>query len=120
VQIEAAGSPMFPSTPALPPTDAKAPDSYAGIMALATKAGQTREQKARDAAEQFVALTFVQPALKSLRETNQAAPPFAPSEGEKQFRALLDAEFARKIVHKAHFGLVDRLAHDLLNPSPGR
>src|ERR1043165_9691287 len=52
---------------------------------------QTVAEKARDTAEQFVTISLVQPLLKQLRETNNAAPPFAPTEGEKQFRALTDA-----------------------------
>jgi Rod binding domain-containing protein len=71
-------------------------------------------QRARGAAEQFVAVTFVEPVLKQLRETSQAAPPFAPTRGEQQFRALLDARFAHEIVRAARFPLVDRLAADLL------
>lgn len=68
---------------------------------------------ARKAAEELVAITFVEPVLKMLRETSQAAPPFAPGEGEREFGALRDAEFARQIVRAAHFPLVDRLARDL-------
>lgn len=114
MKVESANLSPFPSTPLQPTPAPSAEDSFAGIMAMASNKAGSREERARDAAEQFVALTFVQPALKSLREGNQAAPPFAPSEGEKQFRALLDAELAHRIVHKAHFALVDRVAHDLL------
>ncbi len=114
MRIESAGISLPPSAPPTLPATPSSQDSFAGIMAMASNKGGSREERARDAAEQFVALTFVQPALKSLRDSNQAAPPFAPSEGEKQFRALLDAELAHRIVHKAHFAIVDRLAHDLL------
>jgi Rod binding domain-containing protein len=117
MRVEPAGFSTPPTLPAAPPS---AQDAFADIMARASKAPGSREDRARDAAEQFVAITFVQPALKELREGNQAAPPFAPSEGEKQFRALLDAELARRIVHKANYGLVDRVAHDLLRTPPGR
>lgn len=119
MHVDPAAAIPFPALPIVPPAAPDAPGSFADIMARA-KAGPSRQDQARDAAEQFVALTFVQPALKELRESNQAAPPFAPSEGEKQFRALLDADIARKIVHKAHYGLVDRVARDLLKGSPGR
>jgi Rod binding domain-containing protein len=77
-------------------------------------ADQTPEQRAREAAEQLVTQSFVLPLLKQMRETDHTAPPFAPSQAEKQFRALGDAGLAQQIVHAARFPLVDRLARDLL------
>jgi len=70
-------------------------------------------EPARDAAERFVAMALVHPLLKEFRESNQAAPPFAPTEAEKQFGALLDAELANRVVRAAGFPLVDRLAREL-------
>ncbi|MEQ8850416.1 MAG: hypothetical protein RIB32_01380 [Phycisphaerales bacterium] len=72
------------------------------------------EEASRDAAEQFVAKTFLEPLLKSVRENNQAAPPFAPTQAEKQFRAFADAQLAVEIVKRADMPIVDRLARDLL------
>ena len=115
MRVEASNFPALRPPPARSMPEAQA--SFAAIMARADGAGGTRAERARAAAGQFVALTFVQPVLKQLRETSEAAPPFAPSEGEKQFRALLDAELAQRIVHKARFGLVDRVARDLLGSS---
>lgn len=77
-------------------------------------ANATPEARARSGAEQLVSVAFVQPILKQLRETDHAAPPFAPTQAEKQMRALGDAELAHRIVHAARFPLVDRLARDLL------
>jgi Rod binding domain-containing protein len=77
-------------------------------------AAQTPEQRAREAAEQLVTQSFILPLLKQMRETDHTAPPFAPSQAEKQFRALGDAGLAQQIVHAARFPLVDRLARDLL------
>lgn len=68
---------------------------------------------ARAAAEDFVALTFVQPILKQLRESNQTAAPFAPGQAEKTFQGLADEEIARRIVRASQWGLVDRIASDL-------
>jgi Rod binding domain-containing protein len=78
---------------------------------------QSPQQQARAAAEQFVAQTFVNPILKQFRESDRTPPPFAPSQGEKQFRALMDAELAQQLVQSQRFPLVDRLAHDLLRHS---
>jgi Rod binding domain-containing protein len=118
MRVEAASIPTFLS-PAAPPATPAGDGSFESILSRTARPGQTTAQRAREAAEQFVALTFVQPALKALREGNDAAPPFAPSEGEKQFRALLDAELAQRIVRKANYPLVDRVARDLLRSSHG-
>ncbi|QYU67019.1 hypothetical protein J4558_18970 [Leptolyngbya sp. 15MV] len=73
----------------------------------------TAEEAARRAARTLVSQAFVQQMLKLLRETNQAAPPFRPGPGEKQFRSLMDAELAERIVGASRFALVDRIAADL-------
>ncbi len=72
------------------------------------------EQAAHEAAEQLVTQCLILPMLKQLRDTNQAAPPFAPSQAERQFGALGDAQLAQRITSASRFPLVDRLARDLL------
>jgi Rod binding domain-containing protein len=126
---------LIPSRRPAPPTDAAparmsqglAHDQRSFLDILGKAAGapasraagrgdtQPREDRAREAAEQLVAQTFVLPMLKEMRQSNSAAPPFAPSQGEKQFRALMDAELAQRIVKASRFNLVQRLARDLLN-----
>lgn len=76
--------------------------------------GRTEAEKAQEAAEMLVSSTLVEPILKQLRESNNAAEPFAPTQGEKQFGALLDHRLAHDIVKAANFPMVDRLARDLL------
>lgn len=83
--------------------------------ALARAEGAASEEQAREAAEQLVSLVLVEPILAAVRESSQAAPPFAPTSGEKQFRAMLDAELAQEITRAARFPLVERLARDLRN-----
>jgi Rod binding domain-containing protein len=91
-----------------------------GLLGAGTqRAAAAPAVKARDAAEQLVAIGLIQPVLKEFREGNRASPPFAPSPGERQFRALLDAELAQRISRAARFPLVERLAHDLLKRSAG-
>jgi Rod binding domain-containing protein len=70
-------------------------------------------EHARDAAEEFVAIAFVEPVLSQIRESNHAAAPFGPSDAEKSFGPLLDAEIARRIVAKERYGLVDAVARQL-------
>ena len=105
-----------PATPSAFPADLRgAQESFASI--LARDPGMSRkkpEVQAREAAEKFVAISLVQPLLAQLRENSQAAPPFAPSNGEKQFRAMLDAHIAQEITHAARFPLVDGVARRLL------
>jgi len=73
----------------------------------------TPEEQARQAAESLVSIAFVQPLLSEMREGTWAAPPFQPTQGEKQFRALGDAATAQELVHASHWALVDRIATDI-------
>ncbi len=99
------------------PRDAR---SFAGMLARATGEGSTKpEDRARHAAEQFVAIALVQPVLKQFRESSNAAPPFAPTQAEKQFQSLADAQLAERLVHAKNFPLVDRLAQSLMDRSAG-
>lgn len=95
--------------------------SFAAALGAARRAegieareGRTDEAKAREAAEMLVSTTLVEPVLKQLRESNNAAPPFGPTPAEKQFGALLDHRLSHDIVKSANFPMVDRLARDLL------
>lgn len=88
---------------------------FASVLGRAqARPDESVEEVARRSAEQFVSMALVQPLLKQMRESNHAAPPFAPSQGEKQFQSLMDAEVAQRMVRAAHFPLVDRLARDML------
>lgn len=97
--------------------------SFAAVLgraeASAGAAEQTPEERAREAAENLVSISLVQPLLEQLRSTGEAAPPFAPTRGERQFRALLDAELAQRMTRAARFPMVDRLARDLLERAAG-
>ncbi len=90
------------------------------LGALARAAGaesrlkRTETDRAREAAEKLVSTTLVEPILKQLRETNNAAPPFGATPAEKQFGALLDHRLAQDIVQSANLPIVDRVARDLL------
>lgn len=68
---------------------------------------------AREGAQEFVAITLVQPLLKQLRENSKAAAPFKPSSAELQFRGMMDAQIAQRIVRAASFPLVDVVARSL-------
>lgn len=70
------------------------------------------ETEIREAAEQLVSATFITPVLNQIRESNNAAPPFAPTQGEKQFGALLDQRIADEIVKSSRLPIVDRLTRD--------
>jgi Rod binding domain-containing protein len=91
---------------------------FTSIMARSNRpvddAPGSREAAARESAQDFVAVTLVQPLLKQLRETSHAAPPFAPSGAELQFRSMLDAQMAQRIVRASGFGIVDAVARNLL------
>lgn len=95
------------------------PDFAFALGAASSLAARApREQQAREAAEEFVSVSLVQPILQELRSQNNAAAPFAPGDAERTFGALLDAEIARRIVRKADFPLVDEVARALLKHTP--
>ncbi len=80
--------------------------------------GQARDLRAsaaspREAAEQLVAVAFVQPLLKMVRDANRSAPPFAPTPGEKMFGQISDVALSQRLVRASRFPLVDRLERDL-------
>lgn len=79
--------------------------------------GPTRAGSARRAAEDFVAMAFVEPLLAQLREGNNAAPPFAPGPAERQFGEIMDQVTSRQLVRASNFPLVDRLEADLARRS---
>ena len=101
----------------VPLTDLRASQhSFLSALGRAqTPPGSSAEDLARDAARQFVSQTFIQPLLKQLRSTDNTAPPFSPGPGEKQFRALEDAELAQRIVTAQRLPIVDRVARRLLS-----
>lgn len=97
---------------------ADAQETFARTLNRAREgAPEGREARAQEAAEELVAITFVQPILAQLRETNNAAAPFGPTPAEKQFGSLQDARLAQDIVRASRFPLVDRLARNMLNKS---
>lgn len=67
----------------------------------------------RDAAEQFVAKAFIEPALAIARESNRLPPPLGPGNAEKQFASLIDAQRAMDLVRSTRWPIVDRLVSDL-------
>jgi hypothetical protein len=96
-------------------------EQFSDILAQASSSARstggpdsTPEDRARRAAEQFVSIALLQPLLKEFRQSSQAAPPFAPSQGEKQFQSLIDAATAERMVQASNFPVVDRVARDLL------
>ncbi len=89
-------------------------NSFAGVLSRRQDATASTQDKATQAARDFVAVAFIQPVMKQLRETDNAAAPFAAGPAEKKFRSLLDASHAQHLVKAANFPLVDRIASDIL------
>ncbi len=86
---------------------------FDSILRRARASDDPREQ-ARHAAEEFVAQVLVLPVLKSIREQNQAAPPFAPGPYERSIGSLFDMEVASRMVRAQRLGIVDAVARNLL------
>ena len=108
------------SGPSLRDPAAGAGREFAAMLGrLLGEGGPTTKEESREAAEMLLATTFVEPVLKSLRDNSQAVAPFAPTNGEKQMRSLLDQKLAQQIVHAGNWPLVDSLARDLLRTQAG-
>lgn len=75
-------------------------------------------EQARESAEEFVAVAFIQPVLKSLRESNNAAEPFKPGPAERAFQPMLDAQIAQRIVERQDYDLVDAVTRQMLQRAP--
>lgn len=82
---------------------------------------EDRQIKARQAAEEFVAIALVQPILAHLREyplvADEERGPLARGTGEKMMQPLWDAQAALDIVRASNWPMVDRLAQQLLRQS---
>ena len=78
------------------------------------KGGSTPQERARTAAEQLVSTALVQPVFKQLRESNNAAEPFAPNQAEPHVPRADGCTNCARMVHSSHWGLVDHLARGML------
>ena len=104
--------------------DASIPGGFGGALDEALrrvdvpKAGSGEQdalyEKIHGMAEELVSGAFVRPVLAKMRETNQAAPPFAPGLYEKTFGPLLDTEISQQIVRSSKFLLVDAMTDQLM------
>lgn len=81
------------------------PSSTGGGPAAGENASGVRSDRGK-AARDLVSIALVQPILKQLRQSNNAAAPFAPGPMEKQFGTFLDAQYANSLVKSGNFGLV--------------
>ncbi|MBL8746636.1 MAG: hypothetical protein JNK58_09810 [Phycisphaerae bacterium] len=94
-------------------------DGGVGFGSILRKAHGSEDprERAREAAEEFVAQSLVLPILKSIRDQNQAAPPFGPGPYEKNIASLFDIEIASRMVRSQRFEIVDAVARNLLRES---
>ncbi|MCH2132968.1 MAG: hypothetical protein MK116_04375 [Phycisphaerales bacterium] len=86
--------------------------------ALGRVSATTDSGKIRQAAEQLVATSLVQPILASLTKSPFQEGIFAPGPIEERFTPLLHRHLSDRIVSSSNFGLVDVLT-DRLSPRPG-
>ncbi|MFG0253381.1 MAG: hypothetical protein ACF8NJ_10970 [Phycisphaerales bacterium JB038] len=113
--LEDPASAAFSGTEAAADTFAQVLDRLGGAEARDEEALAAR---AREAAEEFVAIAMVQPILAQLREhplvDAEEMGPLAPSRSEKMLQPLWDAQAAQRIVQAADWPMVERLGQQLL------
>ena len=86
--------------------------SFDRLLGDAARADDAKQ--ADDVARKLVSIAFIEPVLAQLRETSQAAGPFAPGDAERRFGPLFDQHVADRITSSANFPLVDSLREHLL------
>ncbi len=64
--------------------------------------------------------SFILPVLTSLRESTEAAEPFAPGPVERRFAPMLDWIIADRITEAANFSLIDAIVERLGLPGATR
>jgi len=85
------------------------PSSEGDQGTLTAEQKKAKIDKARQAAEGLVSTSFIKPILAQARESNNAPPPFGPTQAEKQFQSLLDNQLSDELVHAAQFPIVERM-----------
>lgn len=111
-------SPLDPASVSLaPPTPnlGQSQQSFSAILAMDRRShtGTVSKDPEREAAEQLVAVTFIEPILRQAREVRSSEGPFGITQAEKQFGSMLDAASAKDMVRSWDFPLVDKLARDM-------
>lgn len=111
----ATNSGMSAFSPARPRHDAEDGRRFSEIIGKGPSQPDKRkpEEQAREAAEQLLSVTFIQPVLKQVREMNDAPPPWGPTQAEKQFGPMLDAKLADQLIKAARLPIIERLSRDL-------
>ncbi|MCC6907332.1 MAG: hypothetical protein IT430_05265 [Phycisphaerales bacterium] len=92
---------------------------FSHLMSRMMKSDETplpRREKVRRNVEELVAQTLVMPVLERLRQDPLDSGLFKKTHAEQSLRPLLEAEVAKSIVRRMPSGLVDQMAHRLLNP----
>ena len=96
--------------------------SFAGELQRAESAataGEDRDTRLRQAAEQLVSSAFVLPMLQQLRDSPFKSELLGNTTGEKVFGQRLDTELADRITASPSFPLVDTIVEHL-NRKAGR
>jgi len=111
-------SPLDRSTVSFPgpnPALGQSQQSFSAVLAIDQRrsAGPVSKDPEREAAEQLVAVTFIEPILREAREVRSTEGPFGVTQAEKQFGSMLDAATAKDMVRSWDFPLVDKLARDM-------
>ena len=89
-QTQANVGPAVPRPPAPRGQGSASREEFAAVLGRMDTGTMKPEDRAQEGARQLVSTALVQPVLKALRESNRAAPPFAPSQGACTFRATED------------------------------
>lgn len=107
-----------PTTLSLLSSPRQGSEIISGLKSSEATSFEAKREEARTAAEGLVATSFIKPILAQVRESNNAPPPFGPTQAEKQFGSLLDNRLADEITRAAQFPIVDRLVEQFTRHLP--
>ncbi|MEE8509291.1 MAG: hypothetical protein V3T07_09525 [Myxococcota bacterium] len=110
---------MMRVDPALIPRAGPGP-SFADLLQQTARPTESPAEAAREAAARLVSSSFIMPVLTSLRESTEAAEPFAPGPVERRFAPMLDWIIADRITEAANFSLIDAIVERLGLPGATR
>lgn len=94
-------------------------DKALGRAQSAASTPASKQEEARAAAEELVARALVQPIMAKMRESRDTAEPFGPSEVERAFGSISDAQFADRLTKSGNWSLVDVVAKKIMNAGKG-
>ena len=101
--------------PAVPVTDIVSAEGVPSFEeVLARGAGTDQKELIRNESRKLVAEAFIRPLLAQVRDQNNAAAPFGPTDAEKRFGPMIDQVVADSMTRPDRFPMVKAVERSML------